>query len=141
MELTAVVDIPRPAAEVFDYIADSRNNPAWQKGMRKCEWISDGPIALGSRYQQEASFLGREVISVFEVTEYSPGKSIAFETVESTFPITVCRSVADLGDGTCRVSAVIGGGPKVPQFLQGVIGRIAQRSVRKDYDRLREMLR
>ena len=140
MELTASVEIARPAAEVFDYIADPANNPNWQKGMRKCAWITEPPVAVGSRYHQEAAFLGRGVSSIFEVTDYVPGESVSFKTVQSTFPIEVTRSVEDLGDDISRVTAVIGGGPRVPRFLRGIVQRIAQRSVSRDYARLVELL-
>ncbi len=136
MELTASVEISRPATDVFAYLAEPRNNPLWQKGMKRCEWITDGPIAVGSQYRQEASFLGRSVVSLFEVVELAEGTSITFETIESTFPIKVRRWVEDRGVGTCLVSAVIGGGPRVPRFLEGLVGKIAQRSVTADYERL-----
>ena len=136
MELTASVEIARPAAEVFAYLAEPGNNPLWQKGMKHCEWITDGPIAVGSQYRQEASFLGRAVVSVFEVVDYADGASITFETIESTFPIKVRRWVEARGDEACLVSAVIGGGPKVPRFVEGLVGKLAQRSVTRDYETL-----
>jgi len=136
MDLSASVHIRRPSDEVFAYLAEPSNNPVWQKGMKRCEWITDGPTAVGSQYRQEASFLGRSVVSVFEVVELTPDESITFDTIESTFPIKVRRAVEGLGDGTCRVSAQIAGGPRVPRFTEGVVHRIAQQAVSKDYDRL-----
>ena len=139
MELSASVHIPRPSREVFAYLAEPSNNPLWQKGMKRCEWVTPGSIAVGSQYRQEASFLGRAVISVFQVVEFTEGESITFETIESTFPIKVRRWVEERSDG-CLVSAVIEGGPRVPRFLQGIVNGIAQRSVTKDYARLAAIL-
>jgi hypothetical protein len=136
MDLSASVGVARPAGEVFAYISEPVNNPVWQKGMHRCEWLSDPPIAVGSQYRQEASFVGKAVVSVFEVVEYVPGISITFEAIQSTFPIRARRWVEDGGDGTCQVSALIEGGPSVPRFLEDTVGRIAQRLVRKDYKRL-----
>jgi hypothetical protein len=136
MILTATRSIGRPAAEVFTFLADAANNPRWQKGMKRCEWVTPGPIAVGSQYRQEASFLGRPVVSVFGVVEFAPGSRIVIETIESTFPIRVERSVAAVGPDSCRVSAEITGGPKVPRFAQGMVAWPAQRSVKADYDRL-----
>ena len=140
MQLTGSIDIPRPAADVFEFVADPTNNPKWQKGMRSCEWITGGETAVGSQYRQEASFLGRAVISVFEVTAFEPGRSMSFATIKSTFPIQVTRTVESRGEGSCHVNAVIGGGPRVPKFLEGLLGRMAQRSVTRDYARLADML-
>ena len=140
MRLSATRQIARPAPAVFEFVAEVSNNPVWQKGMKRCEWITDGPVALGSQYRQEASFLGRSIVSVFEVVEFEPGARVVIDTIESTFPIRVERRVDAVDDASCRVTATIDGGPKVPRFLRGVMGRMAQRSVDRDYDRLVEHL-
>ncbi len=141
MELFASREIARPAEEVFSFVADAANNPRWQKGMRRCEWTSPPPIAVGSVYEQEASLLGRRIVSRFEVTDYEPGRSITITTIESTFPITVRRSVEPLGPGRCRVKARISGQPGRLFTIAGPLLRWwAQRSVDADYDRLVQLL-
>lgn len=137
MELSATRTINRPAAEVADFFFDAVNNPSWQKGMRRCEWETPDPIGVGSTYLQEAAFLGRPVISRFEVTEHTPGESISIETIESTFPIAVTRTVESISPSSCRVNAQISGGPGgVFAIVAPLIRRVAQRSVDADYDRL-----
>jgi len=140
MRLSATREIHRPAAEVFEFVADAANNPTWQKGMKRCEWITPAPIVVGSQYRQEAAFVGRPVISVFEVVELEPGTRVVIETIESTFPIRVERLVESIDATSCRVSAQIDGGPTVPRYLKGLSFRIAQRSVTADYNRLVEYL-
>lgn len=137
MELFATRVINRPASEVADFFFDASNNPSWQKGMRHCEWTTPEPIAVGSEYVQEASFMGRSIRSRFKVTDYTPGQLITIDTVESTFPIRVTRTVEALGPDACRVTARISGGPGGAfRLLSPIIRRIAQRSVDADYDRL-----
>ena len=63
METTTSIDIERPAAEVFDYVADMSNNPNWQRGQVICTWTSQPPIGVGSTYDQEAKFVGTTVTS------------------------------------------------------------------------------
>ena len=137
MRLHAERVISRPAAEVAEFFFDASHNPEWQKGMRVCEWETPPPIEVGSVYRQEASFMGRPVHSRFRVTDHTPGRSITIETIESTFPITVTRTVEPVDDSTCRVRAEILG---TPTGLMGLIApltrRLAQRSVDADYDRL-----
>jgi uncharacterized membrane protein len=132
--------VARPADEVFEFLADASNNPRWQNGMRSCRWETDGAIEVGSRYRQEASFMGRPVCSLFEVTEYESGRRIAIETIESTFPISVERRVDATDTGSSRITATIDGGPRVPRFLAGAVQAMAQRSVDRDYDRLVTLL-
>lgn len=142
MELHATREISRPASEVFGFFSDASNNPKWQKGMVSCEWITPPPIGVGSEYRQRARFLVRDVVSTFAVTDYDPGHLIRIETIESTFPIEVRRTVEPIDDVSCRVTAEISGGPQggLLKLLEPIVGRLAQRSVDADYDRLVQLL-
>ena len=42
------IDIDRPAAEVFAFLADFANNPRWQGGMRDCRWTSRERMVVGT---------------------------------------------------------------------------------------------
>ena len=141
MTMTASIEINRPAAAVFDYIANMELNTTWQAGMRECQVTSEPPLAVGSTYEQVAAFMGRSIRSSFVVTALEPGRSITIETVESTFPITVTRTVEPLGDDQSRATARIEGGPGgILGLLAPLMKRMAQRSVRGDYRRLKSLL-
>ena len=141
MTMTARMEIGRPAEAVFDYIANMELNTTWQAGMRECRFTSEPPLAVGSTYEQVASFMGRSIRSSFVVTALEPGRSITIETVESTFPIKVTRTVEPLGESRARVSARIEGGPGgILGLLAPLMKRMAQRSVRGDYRRLKSLL-
>ncbi len=141
MRLAATRDIAQPAHQVFEFFADAANNPKWQDGMVSCQWLTDPPIAVGSSYEQHARFMGRDVKSVFKVTEFKPGESIRIETIASTFPINVHRWVESTGPNSCTVNAEIGGGPEgFMRLLEPLMAGKAQRSVDADYDRLKELL-
>ena len=142
MEMSATRTINRPADEVFGFFADAANNPLWQNGMWSRTWTSEPPIGVGSTYEQHARFMGGNVRSTFVVTVYEPGRRIALESVESTFPIEVDRA-AELAIGdTLTVTAVISGGPQgtIAGLVGPFVGRIAQNSINRDYDRLVELL-
>lgn len=133
--------ISRPAAEVFEFFADASNNPLWQTGMKSCTWVSDGDIGVGSTYRQEAEFMGRPIVSVFEVKEFEPGHRIHIETIESTFPIQVTRTVEPIDESSCRVQATISGGPGgAMKIFSPLTDRMATKSINADYDRLVEHL-
>lgn len=139
MRLTGERTVHAPASSVFAFLADASNNPRWQRGMRSCEWITPPPIDVGSKYRQTASFLGRPVISTFEVTEFEPNRLIRIETIESSFPIQVTRRVTPIDADRCLVTADIAGDPPGPGFLAPIMRSIAQRSVDRDYERLVEL--
>ncbi len=131
--------IDRPAEEVWAFFSDASNNPIWQSGMKECRWTGEPPIRVGSTYEQVAEFMGRPVVSVFEVKELVPGREIFIETIESTFPIRVRRAVEPIDQASCRVRAHISGGPEgALRFLSPLTDRIARRSIERDYDRLVE---
>jgi uncharacterized membrane protein len=137
LDFTHVIEIDRPAAEVFAFVADFENNPRWQGGMRSCAWTSDDKLVTGSTYVQEARFFGRRIDTHFRVTEYDAGRSISIESTKSTFPIQVTRAVEALGDARCKVTAHIRG---QPTGLLKLFSGMVKKSVRKDYLALKALL-
>ncbi len=45
--------IHRPVEEVFDFVADERNEPRYNRRMLHAEKISEGPVGPGTRFQVE----------------------------------------------------------------------------------------
>jgi uncharacterized membrane protein len=141
IEITATADVHRPAEELFAFVADMENNPRWQQGQVSCEWTTPPPIGVGSRYDQHARFLGRDIVSTFEVTELEPDRRIRIRTVDGPMPMDITREVEPTGDGRSRVTATIRGGPTGPlRLLDPLTRRMVQRSVRGDYERLGRLL-
>ena len=131
------IELERPAAEVFAFVADFENNPRWQGGMKACRWTSDARAAVGATYVQEARFLGRRIETHFRVTAFTPGTSISIESTRGTFPIQVTRRVEQLGEGRCRVVAHIRG---QPTGVLRLFGGMVQRNVARDYQTLKSLL-
>ena len=141
MRLESEVEIDRPADEVFAVVSDFSRNPDWQGGMRSARWTTEPPLRVGSTYEQVARFLGRDVVTTFEVVGYEPGRSVTIESRQSSFPITVTRAVEPIGADRTRVSAVIDGRPgRFFRLFGPLLRMMAERSVRQDYQRLRELL-
>lgn len=141
LEVVVQQAIRRPAADVWAFIADMSNNPQWQKGMQSCEWTSDPPLRLGSTYDQRAKFLGREIVSSFEVTEFVEGEHIRIVTTGGTMPIDVTRSVEPVTDNVSLVEAIVRGDPSGPfRFAAPIMKPLVRRSVQQDYKRLKALL-
>ncbi len=137
LDFTHHIEIDRSATEVFAYVADFENNPRWQGGMQSCRWTSPERMRPGSTYVQQAKFFGRPIDTHFKVTAVEPHRSISIESTVSTFPIQVTRSVEDLGEGRCRVTAHVRGQPNgVLRLFSGMV----RKSIRKDYARLKALL-
>ena len=131
------IEIDKAADEVFSFVADFENNPTWQGGMQSCEWTSNEKLCVGATYVQRARFMGKRIETHFRVSAYEPGHMIAIESTVSTFPIQVTRTVEDLGSSRCRVTAHVRGQPTgVLKLFSGMVNK----SVRKDYDKLKRLL-
>ncbi len=140
IEVDVAVEIDRPPERVFQFVADFENNPIWQSGMRSARFTSPAPLAVGSTYEQVASFLGREVVSSFEVVAYVPGRKVAATSVGGSFPITFTRQVDPVGAGS-RVSAHIEGDARgFFRIARPLLRWLVRRSIRRDYANLKRIL-
>lgn len=50
--------IPRPPADVFDFVADAANEPAWNADAITSEQVTDGPVGVGTRRRSEYRSVG-----------------------------------------------------------------------------------
>jgi uncharacterized membrane protein len=141
IKVTADVDIERPLPEVFAFLEDVENNPKWLQGMKSCRWTSKPPVGVGSTYDQEARFLGKDIVSSFEVTEHVPNQQITIQTTRSSFPLLVVRTTTAVASGRTHVHETVAGAPKgFYRLAQPVLRLMVQRSVRRDYSRLKQLL-
>ncbi len=141
MKVQIDIDIERPADEVFAYLSDFSHNPEWQQGMVSAEWTSPAPYGVGSTYRQLARFLGRRVMSTFQVVEWDPPHRVTIETLESSFPIRVTRTVASLGPSRSRASAYVAGDASgFFRIAEPMMRWMVRRSVAADYRRLKSRL-
>jgi hypothetical protein len=135
------IRIKRPKAEVFAVLGDMEQNPSWQNGMRACVWKTDPPVRVGSIYDQKAEFMGKEIISTFEVTEYHPDYLIKATTLKSTFPITFTRWVTEIDETTTEVEAFIRGDSSgVFRVFERLYSPLVHRLIKKDYAKLKRLL-
>ncbi len=140
MQVTAEVFVDRPPEWVFEFVSNFENNPRWQGGMVEARWLTPPPLVVGSQYEQVAKFLGRRIVSTFEVVALEPGRLVKATTIESSFPITFTRRVEPEGTGS-RVSALVEGDASgFFRIAEPVLRWLVERSVRADYARLKELL-
>lgn len=136
------VDLGRPAAEVFAYLDEVENNTAWLRGMRSCTWTTPPPRGVGSRYDQVAAFMGKEIRTSFEVTAHEPGRVVTITSLEgSSFPLTVTRLVEPTGPGSCRVTETVESDPSGFYRIGAPLLRLmVRRNIARDYRTLKRLL-
>jgi uncharacterized protein YndB with AHSA1/START domain len=71
------IAINRPVDEVFDFVADERNEPRYNPRMARVDKLSPGPIGRGSRFRAEAASWPRTVGMTIEYTTYQRPRRLA----------------------------------------------------------------
>ena len=91
--------IQRPVEEVFDFVADERNEPRYNRRMVLAEKVSPGAIGLGARFRAELETMGQTMPMNVEFTGYDRPRRLA----------SVTRSPIMTTDGALSFEQVAGG--------------------------------
>ena len=92
--------IDKPREQVADYAANPDNAPEWYKNIKSVEWVTDPPVAPGSKIAFVAHFLGRRLAYTYEVVDLVPGRKMVMKTAEGPFPMETIYVFEDEGGGT-----------------------------------------
>ena len=95
------VTIQRPAGEVFAFLADFENIPAWNYAIEDTSKTSTGPVGVGTRYRQTRS-IPRRSTEDFEVTVFEPARRLAIHGRIGPFHATISY-VLDAAAGATRL--------------------------------------
>jgi carbon monoxide dehydrogenase subunit G len=128
-ELT--IEIERTPEDVFAYLTDVSNVPAWQSGV-KSSTLRDG------RIEESRTLLGRNVDTTLEIVEREEPRVFALRALTGPVRFTVRHELEAANGGTLlRVTAegdVPGG------FAAGLVARQIEKQFRKDFERLKQIL-
>ena len=97
-------------------------------------------VAKAIQHDQEAAFLGRPILSQFEVIAYEPGKMVKATSPAGTFPITFTRSVEPSGSGTLVKALIEGDSSGVFKLAEPLMAPMVRKSIEADYARLKALL-
>jgi uncharacterized membrane protein len=140
VDVTATATIDRPREEVAAYLRDPANDTSWIGGLRSARLLTPGPVRVGSRVERVASFLGRRVEYVNEITELT-GDRLAMRSVRSPFPMRVTYGHRDVEDSTTEVSVrVEGDAGRFYALAAPLLGPAVRRSIARDLRNLKQVL-
>ena len=94
------ITISRPVEEVFDFVADERNEPRYHAHMVRAEQISEGPIGEGTRFHTELRTMGRTMPMVVEFTGYERPSRLASATRSSMMETEGALTFEPVPEGT-----------------------------------------
>jgi uncharacterized protein YndB with AHSA1/START domain len=93
------VTIARPADEVFAFLADFSNIPAWNYAIARTAQTSPGPVGVGASYRQTRTIPSRSE-ETFEVTDFAPPSRLAINGQIGPFHATSSYLLQPTADGT-----------------------------------------
>jgi uncharacterized membrane protein len=140
VDVVATDTIGRPCEEVAAYLRDPANDTRWIGGIRSARLLTPGPVAIGSQVERVATFLGRRVEYVNEITELTADR-LAMRSVRSPFAMRVTYRHRDAGGSTTEVSVRVEGDAGRFYALAGpLLGLAVRRSITRDLRNLKQVL-
>lgn len=141
VDVTTTIEIARPREEVAAYVADPSHATDWYENIKRIEWKTQPPVAVGSKMAFVARFLGRELAYTYEVRELEPGRRLVMSTDEGPFPMETTYVWEDAGTGRTRMTLRNRGEPSGFSAVAAPFMTMAMRRAnRKDLARLRHIL-
>jgi uncharacterized membrane protein len=132
--------INRPVEEVFAFVANVENLPLWAGPVTEAKQISEGPIGVGTTQIQSAQFLGREMETTQEVTEYELNKKLSTKSTSGPLPLEIHYTFEPFGEGTkIRLEGNLDAGGFF-KLAEPLVGRMLNRQTASDAQTLKELL-
>ncbi len=139
VQVETVID--RAPDEVAQFAGDPSNAPAWYANIRSIEWRTDPPVAVGSRMDFVAQFLGRSLAYTYEVVELESARRLVMRTADGPFPMETTYTWEPTADGGTRMTLRNRGNPSgFSRMAAPVMERAMRRATTKDLARLKALL-
>ena len=133
--------INRPVDEIFEFMANSENNPQWQSGTQEVRKTSEGPIGVGTTFTSVSQLLGKRLESVVEYTAYEPNKRVAGKVTSGPVPFQFETTFEPAAEGGTKVTG--GGEGDVGGFFklaEPLVARMLKRQFDANNANLKDLL-
>lgn len=138
VEVRAVLPFPREV--VAAYAGDPGHAPHWYANIDSVRWRTPPPVAVGSRMDFEARFLGRRLAYTYDVVELVPGERLVMRTSDGPFPMETTYTWSDVPGGTAMRLRNRGTPTGFAKVAAPVLRRAMRAAMTKDHARLAERL-
>jgi hypothetical protein len=130
----------RTPAEVAAYAGDPTNAPEWYVNIRSVDWRTPPPVAVGSRMDFVARFLGRRIAYTYEVVELLPGERLVMRTTDGPFPMETTYTWRPDGEGTRMTLRNRGEPSGFSKMAAPIMESAMRRATTKDLARLKAIM-
>ena len=141
VDVTTSIVIGRPRREVFAFAADLDRTASWYRNITSVRWLTQKPLAVGSRVAFTANFLGRQLTYIYEVRDLVPGGRLVMRTQEGPFPMETTYTWEEEGEDITRMTLRNRGEPSgFANVTARVMVRAMRRANRKDLEQLKRLI-
>jgi uncharacterized membrane protein len=141
VDVSTRITIARSPETVAAFAADPSNAPRWYVNIDSVQWQTPPPLAVGSRLDFTARFLGRTLSYTYEVVDHVPGRRLVMRTAQGPFPMQTTYTWEPAGDEATTMTLRNQGEPSgLAAVTASVMAAAMRRANRKDLARLRAIL-
>ena len=141
VDVVTEIIIERPSRQVAAYAADPSNAPLWYANIESVSWQTPPPIAVGSRIDFVARFLGRRLAYTYEIVDLVPGQRLVMRTARGPFPMETTYTWQPLGETRTRMTLRNRGEPTgFSTVAAPVMAAAMRRANRKDLANVKRIL-
>jgi uncharacterized protein YndB with AHSA1/START domain len=133
------VFINKPVEEVFNFLIAEGNYTKWQAGVENV--IEQGARnTIGSQFTEVRRFMGQEMRTTLELTEFVPGTRWAAKVVKGPVPYEVTMTLVNTNGGTTLTTCVDGEPKGFFKLAENMVASQLEKSLETDGLKLKEIL-
>jgi hypothetical protein len=140
VDVTTTILIRVPINILSSFARNPDNAPEWYVNIKKSEWVTPKPLAVGSQIMFTAHFMGKKLSYTYEVTEFSENKFV-MKTAQGPFPMETTYHWEDVGNNTTKMTLRNRGNPRgFSKFLSPFISMMMRKANNNDLKKLKQIL-
>ena len=133
------VFIKKTPEVVWAFVTAEGNYTKWQPAVTQV--IEGGPRnTVGSHFTEVRKFMGRELRTTYEITEYVPNAKWAGKVVDGPVHYEVTNTCEASDAGTKYTTRVEGDTKGFFKLAEGLVASQLEKSLAEDFQRLKELL-
>jgi hypothetical protein len=141
VDVVSEIVIACPCRDVAAYAGDPSNAPQWHANIESVSWRTPPPLAVGSKLDFVAHFLGRRLAYTYEIVAQVPGERLVMRTAQCPFPMETTYTWEPVDSGHTRMTLRNRGEPRgFSRIGTPLVAAAVSRANRKDLKNLRRIL-
>lgn len=139
IKVEKTIFINKPPADVFAFVTAEGNYKKFQAGVT--DVIEGGPRnTVGSQFTEVRKFMGQDMRTTMEITEFVPNAKWAAKVVKGPVPYTVTVTYEASSGGTTYTTRVEGEPKGFFKIAEGMVASQLDKTLNEDAQKLKELL-